>query len=259
MRNVTLWAAAGGLSLLAASCAHADFAGFGNFSRFPINQGDNAAPPAVFPDTGTILLANGVDFERRSVFYDTPQPIGAFTAAFTYRAGGDPFNTSGGAFVLQNSAAGAHALGRNFSVTGFGYDGIAPSAAVTLESNRFGSFSGYYTGGVVGGGSANAGPVDLTGNPIRVTIAYDGFLLTETLRDLSTSASFTRSYITDLPSILGGPTAYVGITAATGASSPARQFISDFSFNTVPEPSSAVVLAAGCAAMGIRRRQSFTR
>ncbi len=94
------------------------------------------------------------------------------------------------------------------------------SSAVSFE---FGSVSpassstALYHHGGVGGGSALTNPVDLfAGNPIQVTLTYDGTLLHEQLVDSTTSATFETFYLLNLPPIVGGSTAYVGFTAYSG-------------------------------------------
>jgi hypothetical protein len=66
--------------------------------------------------------------------------------------------------------------------------------------------------------------------------------LKETLTDLTTSATFSTSYTTDLASVLQNSSAYDVFTGATGAGS-SVQVISDFVFqNSIPEPSGLVLL-----------------
>ena len=47
-------------------------------------------------------------------------------------------------------------------------------------------------------------------------ITYDGEALTLTITDLVTQASWSHPFAIDIPSIVGGNTAYVGFTAGTG-------------------------------------------
>ena len=74
-------------------------------------------------------------------------------------------------------------------------------------------------------GPANrAGSIDLTGSGINLhsgdmmdaNIAYDGDALTLTITDLVTHATWSHPFVIDIPSIVGGNTAYVGFTAGTG-------------------------------------------
>jgi hypothetical protein len=47
-------------------------------------------------------------------------------------------------------------------------------------------------------------------------MTYNGTILSETITDNSSGASFSTSYTVDIPTIVGGSTAFVGFTGATG-------------------------------------------
>jgi hypothetical protein len=241
------------LSALATD-ARADINGFGNFSGFTINQNDNGPSPTV--SAGNIRLTNaGAVTETRSIFYGTPQPVGHFTASFTYQAlnGTVPDEDSGICFVLQNAPTGVHAIGSSFAYyLGYGQGNVSPSAASSLELgldfSSVASASGMYTNGSVGVGSApSTSPVNLeSGDPINVTLSYNGSILQETLLDTTTSATYTNGYLTNLPATLGNSTALVGFTGGMNGSFGPDQYISNFQFVTsVPEPSTAILLSVG--------------
>lgn len=237
---------------------HADIMGFGNFSGFTVNQNDAGSPPTV--STGAIELTSG-GFEDRSIFDDTRQSISEFTASFIYQGfvSGAPNGGVGACFVLQNSSSGANAVGG-----AFGYVGIpGDSLGVTLELS--GDASGYYTDGNFGGGSPSASPVVLGSNdPIKVTLTYNGSILQDSLLDMTTDASYSNSFLvlTPLSTLLGGSSAYVGLSAATYDGG--NQTFSDFQFTNgapVPEPSSLALLGMGagalCFAFCRRRSRAF--
>ncbi|MCA9281067.1 MAG: hypothetical protein H6812_10600 [Phycisphaeraceae bacterium] len=219
--------------------ASADISGFGNLVGWQYNQSDAGSPATYDSGTDTLQITNTAGGEARSVFFGTPQSITAFTASFTYRVNypGNP-TTFGTALVLQNDPDGAMALGAGQGSLGYG--GITKSVAISLELP--GSRSGYYTNGALGGGSMVTTPVSISaGNPLDVTISYDGTFLHQSIVDTVTSAVFTKSYIApDIASILGGSTAYVGFTASTnipGFGSGANQYISNPHF-AIPAPAS---------------------
>ena len=57
-----------------------------------------------------------------------------------------------------------------------------------------------------------------SGDPFICTITYDGSSLTETLTDTVTKATYTKTYTgINIPSLVGGNTAYVGFGGSTGA------------------------------------------
>jgi hypothetical protein len=236
--------------------ARGDILGFDNFFGFTLNQLDGDAAPTISP--GAIRLTSASSGQRRSLFYNTPQSIAAFTAKFTYRTtAGNVAPEYGAVFVLQNSPNGPAAIG---AADGFSYGGITPSAAVTLELSSFStSRSGYYKNGIMGGGSSLIAPVSyFSGNPINVTISYDGTFLHTSFVDTVTSASYAASYLADLPAVLGSQTAYVGFTAGTSNAS-AEQHFSNFQYLTVPEPTSAVMGSMALLALVMlkRRRRTF--
>ena len=224
--------------------ASADILGFGDFSGFAVNLGDAQSPPVV--NGGQIELTTGKS-EFRSIFAKAPQNITKFTASFTYQmTNADGRDFAGAAFVIQNSPEGSAALTTNY----LAYQGMPDSVAVTLELT---GGTGLYSNGTVGGSSVSTSPVNLgSGDPINVTLTYNGTTLSQTLVDSLASATFSRTYLitTPLPTVVGGSTAFVGITAANGAAFGADdQFLSNFQFTAVPEPSSWTLLLFGVAGM----------
>lgn len=226
-------------AVILSSAVHADIIGFGNFAGFTINQADVSAAPTVSP--GTIQLTNLVNTESRSIFANVPQNISQFTASFTYQSL-DGVGGFGVAFVLQNSTNGAQTVALAGQPS-FGY-GFAFNKSTVLSLEYFfgTSKSGLYMNGQGNGGSNNTTPLNMVSNPINATLTYDGTLLHETLTDSAASASYSTSYVVNLPSILGGNTAYVGFTGGgSGNGGNSRQFLSDFTFVNVPEPCSSLL------------------
>jgi PEP-CTERM motif len=96
-----------------------------------------------------------------------------------------------------------------------------------------------------------------SGDPINVTISYDGSFVTETVTDTKTAGTTSFTYLKPA----GFPTsAYVGITASTSnggfGTEPNDQLFSNFQFSTtsVPEPSSLALVAAGGLGLLVFRR-----
>lgn len=210
----------------------------------PFNWSSNQVGAYTTPtiSNNVLRLTDGGANEGRSVFFQTPQFIGAFQTSFTYQdvSGG----ADGAAFVLQNDARGTAALGGVGGSLGYGAaNPITPSVA--LEFNLYTGNSqlvGYtfLTNGLTAAGGANGNyrttsSVNLaSGHPINVTAAYAPGVLALTFTDTSTSATFsTNLNVDDLTSVLGGQTAYVGFTGSDGGIA-STQIITNFSFISIP-------------------------
>jgi hypothetical protein len=69
-----------------------------------------------------------------------------------------------------------------------------------------------------------------SGDIFNVHVVYDGTTLTWTITDATTAQTFTTSAPLNIPSIVGGTTAYAGFTGGTGGNS-ATQEILTWTFN----------------------------
>jgi hypothetical protein len=114
---------------------------------------------------------------------------------------------------------------------GLGYSGIRNSVAVKFDlikdgGNETGLYSdGHFPGTPAPGSgdvvvSLNGTGIDLKNqNPKRVVLTYNSGVLTETITDLVTQATFTTFYQVDIPSKVvpgAGNLFYVGFTGGTG-------------------------------------------
>ncbi len=214
---------------------------------------DSGPSPNIFP--GKIELTDNSGAEVRSIFYNTPQSISNFSASFTYQevngsSPSSPLLTQGATFVLQNTSPGPQAVASGSGALGFG--GLAGffdtrSAGISLELDSPTATTLYTQGEVTLGGANPANPVNLlSGDPIHVSLSYNGSAIHETLTDSVTSATASFSYLVNLPQLLGGTNEYVGFAAQTPSASlsflPDQQYFSDFQFNAVPEPSTFSLL-----------------
>ena len=214
---------------LVLSPAVAGFGGSG--SGWTVNSNANITST---PITSNVLtLTDNGGGEARSAFYNTKVPVGAFTASFLYMASVGKA-ADGVTFTLQNSSAGTSAIGGSGS--SLGYAGITPSAAVQINiytGAPGGIGTAFSTGGAVAAELSTTSSVNPgSGDPIQVTLSYDGFSnLVETLKDMTTLATYTHTYTGEnLASIVSGTSAYIGFTGATGGAVSTQQ-ISNFTFN----------------------------
>lgn len=221
-----------------ATAARADVSGFAGFA--PVNTSGHAAATGVNGDKAALTLSDGGANEASSAFAAIPQPVGGFHAAWTYQAdqfgGMPPGGADGAAFILQNDPRGPRALGGQGGGMGYGVGdgGVAVARSAAFRLTLFGA-SGVSVG--TNGAAESPGdtlPVDLrSGHPVRITLDYDGATLAETLKDLTTGETWTGQDEMDVAGAVGGRTALVGFSGASGAQT-ARQTVRDFSFVSRP-------------------------
>jgi hypothetical protein len=169
---------------------------------------------------GALELTDGGTEEARAVWYGTPVNVQNFTTDFSFQI--TPASTyigDGFTFTLQNAAAGVEAIGT--AGGDLGYAGIGSSVAVKFDlysnAGEGSDSTGFYTDGAV----PTVPAVDMTasgvnlhsGDTMHAHITYDGTTLTLTLTDTVTNASFTTSTAINIPTTVGGDTAYAGFTA----------------------------------------------
>lgn len=191
---------------------------------------------APFVAAGVLTLTENVGSQVRSLFFNYPQYIGAFKAAFTYQDGSGAGNVADGvAFILQNDPRGTSALGG--AGGSLGVSGIVPS--FELELNLYagaGGGMGYSvnTNGNIGPNTLPGSINFASGDPIGVTVYYANGNMALTFTDAVAHASFsTNRNVGDLTQVAGGSTAYIGFSGATGGAN-AIQTISNFSFVSIP-------------------------
>lgn len=169
-----------------------------------------------------------------TAFYATPVDIRRFTTEFSFQF--IPAETGvladGITFTVQGS--GPYAIGSLGGGLGYGPEPQAGSYISRIDRSvavKFDTFDdvgeGNNSTGLYLDGAAPALPadplpvssVDLhSGHVFNVRLVYDGVNLTLTITDADgLHPSFTKSWPVDIPARVGGTTAYVGFTGATGA------------------------------------------
>jgi len=203
-----------------------------------------------------------------------------FTSSFTAtlaNSGFDP-QADGFTFMIQNSAAGATALGGGGS--DIGAAGIGNSVGVAFQSWD-NDHATIFTNGDVYGGTVplfmdNPDDPDnpfktsnflLGANPLNVlnvTVSYDGTTLSYSALNTTTGQSITDSLVFDLASL--GPQVYFGFTGATGLSHSVEDISAwDLAVTPVgvgggvPEPATWAMMLVGFFGLGgaVRRRRAL--
>jgi hypothetical protein len=200
---------------------------------------------------GTRLrLTDGGFNETRSAFYSTPLNIQGFNSNFSFQLTHP--NDEGITFVIQGNSP--TALGAAAGDLGFG--GIGNSVAIKFDIYNNSGEGPDSTGLYTDGAHPKTPAIDLSstginlhsGDVFNVQLAYNGTTLTVVITDTVTSASATQTYAVNIPSLVGGATAYVGFTAATGGGS-AIQEILNWSYTPVAPASVAPTPAISIASV----------
>jgi hypothetical protein len=176
-----------------------------------------------------LRLTDGGKFEAASAFFETPVSVQSFVTDFTFQLT-DP-SADGLTFTLQNNSP---------SVLGdfggaLGYAPIGASVAIKFDLHNNAGEGINSTGLYLSGAEPTyPGNIDLTGTGIDLHsghifngyLSYDGTNLILTINDLQTKAAFTRFLPINIPSVVGGNTAYAGFTAGTGAETATQEILS---------------------------------
>ncbi|AXC12773.1 hypothetical protein ACPOL_3488 [Acidisarcina polymorpha] len=176
-------------------------------------------------DDFRLQLTDGGQNEAGSVFYKKKVNIQSFTTAFTFQLSnplGDGFT-----FSIQNESATA----RGSDGGGLGYQGMGKSLAIKFDLFSNAGEGPDSTGLYLNGATPTLPAINLSGTGINLHsgdyidayITYDGTDLTMTLTDQVTLASWSHAFAVNIPSVVGGDTAYVGFTGGTGGSSSSQK------------------------------------
>jgi hypothetical protein len=181
--------------------------------------------------TGNVLTLTTSTSQSRSAFFNYPLYVGGFRATYTYQDIGGG-GADGMGVVIHNDPRGATALGGGGG--GMGYPGITPSAGIlfTIYNNSAVSFQ---ANGTTTEPYAPTAPVNIAGgNPIDVVIEYRQGIIQLSLTDTVTSATFNATVeVGDLSALVGGETAYIGVTGASGGVG-SNQQVSNFRYYPMP-------------------------
>jgi hypothetical protein len=215
------------------------------FDHVSITGTTGPLPPSV------LELTDGGFGEAGSAFLSNRVGVQNFNTTFTFQiTPGTAPTADGMAFVIQG--VGPTALGPPGGGLGYGLDhpdptfrGITRSLAVKFDIfdnagegiNSTGIFTDGRSPTVRESGLApgfHDTTIDLTGTGIdlhsghvfKVTLGYDGTTLTETITDTVTNATFTTSYVVNIPGLVGSDVGYMGFTGGTGGLTAVQDILS---------------------------------
>jgi hypothetical protein len=167
----------------------------------------------------TLQLTDSGNYESRDVFWTQKVAIDSFTTNFSFVSNKATQSADGFTFTIQNYGTSA----RGHSGANLGYAGtqFAKSVAVAFNlynGSAYGSGFGFASGGSTPVTNTDMGSVDLhSGHIMNATVSYNAGVLTVRVVDSTNSRDvFTASEKINIPHAVGGSTAYVGFTAATG-------------------------------------------
>ena len=195
----------------------------------------------VLNNTRVALTTNGGQYLAGSAFYKTAVNIQSFTTDFNMQLS-NPV-ADGMTFTIQgNGPASVGPFGG-----GLGYGVNQPNGGGAIPKSiaiKFDLFSNNGEGndstGLYQNGAAPTTPaIDLStsgidlhsGHLLAVHMSYDGTTLSMTITDNVAKAVYATSWTVNIPSIVGGNTAYVGFTAGTGGGT-ATQEIATWTFGS---------------------------
>jgi len=189
---------------------------------------------------GTRLrLTDGGTAESSSAFYNNLVNVQSFSSNFSFQL--TDATADGFIFCIQGNSP--TSLGQNGAKLGYSFDktganGIGNSVAVKFDIYNNDGEGIDSTGMFTNGARATIPAVDMTasginlrsGDVMNVNMTYDGTTLTWTINDATTGTSFTTSAVVNIPSLVGGNTAYVGFTGSTETASTATEDILTWTF-----------------------------
>jgi hypothetical protein len=256
--SITTLAAVVVSGFVAANPAAAQITGFGGAAKTGWTANTNTAGLPNVTGTGTasdvLQLTAATTGNTTSYWFNIAQNITNFTESFAYtNNSGTGSNPADGIGVVWQGT-GTTVLGGGGS--NLGIAGIPTSASLAINIYSLHVVGSQFNNTVTAGDPVttyNSANINIaSGDPINVSLSYresDGSL-TETMSDPIKSATFTRVWRgISIQGQVGGPTAYVGFTGATGAEF-ANQTVTNFHFTSGNATSTPVATITPIAATG---------
>jgi Chitobiase/beta-hexosaminidase C-terminal domain/Bacterial lectin len=178
-------------------------------------------------DDSRLQLTNGVLNEAGSAWYFQPESIQAFTTSFSFQLS----NPAGNGITFAIQGNNTSSVGTDAS--GLGYQGIGNSVAVKFDFATSVGLGTDSTGLFTNGAAPTIPAIDLSStginlqsdDPMTVQLAYNGTTLSMVITDQVTGGAYSTSWPVNIPSIVGGNTAYIGFTGGTGTGSSSQKIL----------------------------------
>ncbi|MFY9529839.1 MAG: chitobiase/beta-hexosaminidase C-terminal domain-containing protein [Candidatus Acidiferrales bacterium] len=196
--------------------------------------------------------------EAGSAFFTNSVNVQSFTTDFLFQLTSP--SADGFTFAIHGGAT-PGALGPSGGGLGYGPDtptgapGIPNSVAVKFDLFNNAGEGADSTGLYTSGASPTTPFVDMTGSGIdlhsgdifQVHMSYDGSNLAMTITDTSTQNTFSHTWQVNIPSTVGGSTAFAGFTGGTGGLTAIQEVI-DWTYvsgaNQTPQAATPVISPA---------------
>ena len=235
--------------------AQPNFADFSSISGLALNGSAT--------QSGNSLLLQTADHQSGSAWWNQKLDVTNFTTHFTLQptaiAGVDDYYT----FAIQNGSTSA--LGADDINSGYA-NGTVPSQAIALSftTENLGSGSGFQfltgNGAPVFNNFVQMPGVNMsTTDTFGVTANYDGTTLSVTVTDLNhTADTFSTSEAINLPTVLGGNSAFAGFTVGSGSDNTFTSFKSwTYTQNNVTTPTPSPTFTTGATGSVAANGTSF--
>lgn len=195
-----------------------------------------------------LTLTSGQNSQTASAYAPGRLNVQSFTTNFNFQL--QNAQADGMMFVIQN--AGPAAIGDGGG--GLGFSGLAPSVGVKFDLYSNVGETPTSTGLYLNGASPTTPSQDLgafgidlhSGHLMNAALTYDGATLIMVLTDQVTGRSATFRWTVDIPGTVGGASAYVGFTAATGGLA-TTAIVNNWKFSSGSTPTSLIPGSPQCA------------
>jgi hypothetical protein len=202
--------------------------GFTSASGLQLNGSSTLLTPS-----NALALTNGKT-QAGSFFYTTPVNVQSFTNTFSFQL---PAPIGDGiTFVIEGNgptSIGGTGGGLGYAVLSSQVNTFSKSVAIKFDvynNNGEGTDStGLYQNGAVpimpAVDMTSSGLLLNSGHVFNVTMTYNGTTLSMTITDATTGKSFTNQWTVNIPTIVGGNTAYAGFTAGSGSGASTQEIL----------------------------------